>query len=132
MIAERCPYQHLLITAMEPASQLGMGLCTTNLVVAGKLWLLRWLVWTGIALRAKGGVVICEVDPVKALALMDSYTVMPALKRRIGDLFIAVTGCKDVLRAPFALMKDGALLANAGILMWKSTRRPEGDGDGGY
>ena len=47
---------------------------------------------------------------------MDGYMVMPALEAaRIGDLFIAVTGCKDVFAEPhFALMKDGAILANAG------------------
>ncbi|HEY8391377.1 MAG TPA: adenosylhomocysteinase [Capillibacterium sp.] len=95
---------------------------TTNLVVAGKTVVVAGYGWCGrgVALRAKGlgaRVVICEVDPVKALeALMDGYTVLPALEAaRIGDLFISVTGCKDVFRAPhFAVMKDGALLANAG------------------
>ncbi|HHT04725.1 MAG TPA: adenosylhomocysteinase [Hydrogenispora sp.] len=95
---------------------------TTNLVVAGKTVVVAGYGWCGrgVALRAKGlgaRVIICEVDPVKALeALMDGYMVMPALEAaRIGDLFIAVTGCKDVFAEPhFALMKDGAILANAG------------------
>lgn len=95
---------------------------TTNMVVAGKTVVVAGYGWCGrgVALRAKGlgaRVVVCEVDPVKALeALMDGFTVMPALEAaRIGDLFIAVTGCKDVFAGPhFALMKDGAMLANAG------------------
>lgn len=95
---------------------------TTNLVVAGKTVVVAGYGWCGrgVALRAKGlgaRVVICEVDPVKALeALMDGYTVLPTLEAApIGDLFISVTGCKDVFHEPhFALMKDGALLANAG------------------
>ncbi|NLM37991.1 MAG: adenosylhomocysteinase, partial [Firmicutes bacterium] len=95
---------------------------TTNLVVAGKTVVVAGYGWCGrgVALRAKGlgaRVIICEVDPIKALeALMDGYTVMPALEAaRRGDLFIAVTGCRDVFAEPhFMLMKDGAILANAG------------------
>jgi adenosylhomocysteinase len=47
---------------------------------------------------------------------MDGYTVLPSLEAaQVGDLFITVTGCTDVFAAPhYALMKDGALLANAG------------------
>ncbi len=94
----------------------------TNLVVAGKTVVVAGYGWCGrgVALRAKGlgaRVVICEVDPVKALeALMDGHTVLPAMEAaRIGDLFVSVTGCKDVFCQPhFAVMKDGAILANAG------------------
>jgi adenosylhomocysteinase len=74
----------------------------------------------GVALRAHGlgaAVIVCEVDPLRALeARMEGFAVMPALAAcERGDLFITLTGMKDVLRAEhFARMKDGALLANAG------------------
>jgi adenosylhomocysteinase len=74
----------------------------------------------GVALRAQGlgaAVIVCEVDPLRALeARMEGFAVMPALRAaERGDLFITLTGVKDVLRAEhFAVMKDGAVLANAG------------------
>src|SRR3954447_2833994 len=57
----------------------------------------------GVALRARGAgahVVVCEVDPLRALeAQLDGYDVMPALEAaRVGDVFITVTGDRDVLR----------------------------------
>ena len=47
---------------------------------------------------------------------MDGYDVMTALDAaREGDVFITVTGDRDVLRREhFDLMRDGAILANAG------------------
>lgn len=74
----------------------------------------------GIALRARGAgahVIVCEVDPLRALeARLDGYDVMPALDAAPqGDVFITVTGDRDVLRREhFELMRDGAILANAG------------------
>jgi adenosylhomocysteinase len=74
----------------------------------------------GVALRARGAgahVIVCEVDEMRALeAVMDGYDVMPALgAAREGDVFITVTGDRDVLRREhFELMRDGAILANAG------------------
>ena len=74
----------------------------------------------GIAQRARGAgaaVVVCEVDPLRALeARMEGFEVMPALAAaERGDLFITVTGSRAVLRAEhFERMKDGAVLANAG------------------
>jgi adenosylhomocysteinase len=62
-------------------------------------------------------VVVCEVDEIRALeAVMDGYQVMPALAAApVGDVFITVTGDRDVLRREhFELMRDGALVANAG------------------
>jgi adenosylhomocysteinase len=61
--------------------------------------------------------VICEVDPVKAIeAHMDGYQVANSLEAAaLGDVFVTVTGCKDILRYEhFQKMKDGALLSNAG------------------
>ena len=47
---------------------------------------------------------------------MEGFEVMPALvAAERGDIFVTVTGSRDVLSAPhFAVMKDGAVLANAG------------------
>jgi adenosylhomocysteinase len=74
----------------------------------------------GIAERARGAgaaVIVCEVDPLRALeARMAGYEVMPALEAAArGDVFVTVTGSRRVLRGEhFELMKDGAVLANAG------------------
>jgi adenosylhomocysteinase len=74
----------------------------------------------GVAERARGAgaaVIVCEVDPLRALeARMAGYEVMPALEAAArGDIFVTVTGSRRVLRGQhFELMKDGALLANAG------------------
>jgi adenosylhomocysteinase len=95
---------------------------TTNLIVAGKQVVVSGYGWCGkgVAMRAKGlgaRVVVTEVDPVKAIeAHMDGFTVMPMSEAaKIGDLFITVTGCSDVIGPEhFDLLKDGAILCNAG------------------
>ena len=95
---------------------------TTNLIVAGKTVVVAGYGWcgSGIALRAKGmgaDVIVTEVDPFKALdATMNGFRVMPmAQAAEQGDLFITSTGCKDVITSKhFPLMKDNALLCNAG------------------
>jgi adenosylhomocysteinase len=94
----------------------------TNLLLAGRTVVVLGYGWTGrgVAMRAKGlgaGVIVCEVDPLRALeARMDGMDVMPALvAAERGDVFITVTGNRDVLGPPhFERMKDGAVLANAG------------------
>ena len=74
----------------------------------------------GVAQRAKGAgaaVIVCEVDAVRALeARMEGFEVMSALAAApLGEVFITVTGAPDVLRREhFELMRDGAVLANAG------------------
>src|SRR5918992_526253 len=74
----------------------------------------------GVAARAKGmgaDVVVTEVDPTRALeAAMDGYRVLTGRDAASqGDVFVTVTGNKHVLRGEhFELMKDGAILANAG------------------
>ena len=47
---------------------------------------------------------------------MDGFAVMPMLEAaRLGDLFITATRCSDVITGRhFELMKDGALMCNAG------------------
>ena len=95
---------------------------TTNLIIAGKCVVIAGYGWCGkgAAMRAKGlgaRVVVTEVDPVKAIeAAMDGFDVRPMSEAAaIGDLFITLTGCRDVIREEhFALMKNGVLLANAG------------------
>jgi adenosylhomocysteinase len=62
-------------------------------------------------------VVVTEIDPTKALdAMMQGFRVMPMIDAAaIGDVFITVTGNRDVLREEhFAVMKDGAIMANSG------------------
>lgn len=95
---------------------------TTNLVVAGKTVCIVGYGWCGkgVALRARGlgaKVIICEIDPVKAIeAWMDGHEVM-AMKSAASeaDYFITVTGNKNVInREHLPLMKDGVILANAG------------------
>ena len=95
---------------------------TTNLVVAGKTVVVAGygMCGRGVAMRAKGlgaKVIITEIDPVKACeALMEGYEVMTMDQAADkGDLFITVTGCKDVITSDhFAKMKDGAICCNAG------------------
>ncbi|MBR6258866.1 MAG: adenosylhomocysteinase, partial [Oscillospiraceae bacterium] len=95
---------------------------TTNLIVAGKYVVVAGYGWCGkgIAMRARGfgaKVIVCEVDPVRALeALMDGYQVMTMEEAALlGDVFVTATGCRDVVTSGhFALMKDGAVLCNAG------------------
>ena len=99
------------------------GICrTTNLIVAGKYVVISGYGWCGkgVTLRAKGlgaKVIVTETDPVRALeAVMDGYEVMPmAEAAKIGDIFCTVTGGRDIITAEhFPLMKDGAILSNAG------------------
>ena len=95
---------------------------TTNLVVAGKTVVVAGYGWCGkgVAMRASGmgaDVIVCEVDPFKALdATMNGFRVMKmADAARLGDLFVTATGCRDVITSEhFALMKDNAILCNAG------------------
>lgn len=74
----------------------------------------------GLATRARGlgaQVIVCEVDAIKALeAVMEGFRVMPiAEAARTGDVFVTVTGDRDVIRREhFEVMRDGAILANAG------------------
>lgn len=94
----------------------------TNLIIAGKTVVVAGYGWCGkgFAMRAKGMgavVVVTEIDPIKTLeATMDGFTVLPMREAaKVGDLFVTLTGCRDVLtREHFEVMKDGALLANSG------------------
>ncbi len=95
---------------------------TTNLIVAGKNVVVAGYGWCGkgVAMRAKGlgaKVIVTEINPVKAIeAIMDGFEVMPMNEAaKLGDFFVTVTGCDKVIDAEdFAVMKDGAILCNAG------------------
>ena len=94
----------------------------TNVLIAGKTVVISGYGWCGrgCALRAKalgGNVIVCEVDPLKALeAAMEGYRVMPiAEAAKEGDIFLTVTGDKHVIDVEHMMnMKDGAFVSNAG------------------
>ena len=95
---------------------------TTNLIVAGKNVVVAGYGWCGkgVAMRAKGlgaKVIVTEINPVRAIeAVMDGFEVMPMKEAaKTGDFFVTVTGCDKVIDAEdFAVMKEGAILCNAG------------------
>lgn len=95
---------------------------TTNLIVAGKIVVVAGYGWCGkgVAMRAKGlgaRVIVTEINPVKAIeAIMDGFDVMPMKEAaKVGDFFVTVTGCDKVIdEEDFSVMKDGAILCNAG------------------
>ncbi len=94
----------------------------TNRLLAGSCFVVSGYGWCGrgVATRARGHgarVIICEVDPLKALeAVMDGYEVMPiAQAAKIGDIFCTLTGNRNAVRKEhFLQMKDGAIIANSG------------------
>ena len=95
---------------------------STNLLVAGTTVVVVGYghCGQGVAIRADGlgaRVIVVEVDPVRALqALMDGFALLTAREAAArGDIFITVTGNRHVLSEEhLALMKNGAILANAG------------------
>jgi adenosylhomocysteinase len=94
----------------------------TNRLLAGRTLVVSGYGWCGrgVAMRASGmgaNVVVCEVDPLKALeAVMDGYRAMPAVDAAaICDIWITVTGDINVIDvAMFDAMKDGAIICNSG------------------
>ena len=90
-------------------------LAGANFIVCGYGWCGR-----GVAIRAKGmaaRVIVVEVDALSALeATMDGYEVMPMKEAaKVGEVFVSTTGDTSVIRREhFLLMKDGAIVANAG------------------
>ncbi len=94
----------------------------TNRLIAGSVFVVSGYGWCGkgIAMRAKGmgaRVIITEGDPLRGLeATMDGFEVMPILEAsKIGDIFVTATGDISVIsKECFAVIKDGAILANSG------------------
>ena len=95
---------------------------STNNMVTGKTVVVAGYGFcsSGIANRAKGlgaNVIITEVNPYRALeAAMDGHRVMKMDDAApLGDIFVCATGCNDVItKRHFEVMKDDAMLANAG------------------
>jgi len=95
---------------------------STNILLAGLNFVVAGYGWCGkgVAMRARGAgahVIVCEVNPLRGLeAVMDGYSVMTmAEAAKIGDVFVTLTGDKDVIRREhFLKMKDGAIVANSG------------------
>ncbi len=93
-----------------------------DVLLAGKVVVVVGYGWCGrgVASRAAGAgsqVIVTEIDPMRGLeATMDGYQVMPmAQAAKVGEIFISVTGNMHTLaKKHFPLMKDGAMLANAG------------------
>ena len=94
----------------------------TNKLLADSIFVVAGYGWCGkgVAMRARGmgaHVIVTEVDPLKAIeAWMDGYSVMKMEEAaKVGDIFCTVTGDINVIREEhFKLMKDGAILCNAG------------------
>jgi adenosylhomocysteinase len=94
----------------------------TNLLLAGKTCVVAGYGWVGrgIAARLRGmgaKVIVTETNPVKALeAAMEGFDVRRMEEAAAsGDIFVTATGNRGIIREEhFALMKDGAVLANSG------------------
>jgi adenosylhomocysteinase len=94
----------------------------TNFLLAGRVVVVcgYGMCGRGVASRARGlgaQVVVTEVSPLAALeAAMEGYRVLPIREAaRVGDIFVTVTGDTSVIRREhLEVMRDGAVLANAG------------------
>jgi adenosylhomocysteinase len=94
----------------------------SGILLAGKTVVVAGFGACGVGIaesaRALGArVVITEVDPVRALdAVLRGFLVLPlADAAPIGEVFITATGSSDVITGQhLAVMRDGAILANAG------------------
>jgi adenosylhomocysteinase len=94
----------------------------TNTLLAGKTVVVAGFGASGrgVAEYARGfgaQVIVTEVDPIKALdASLRGFRVLPmAQAAPVGEVFVTVTGSVDVIGAEhLAVMRDGAILANAG------------------
>ncbi|HLG25875.1 MAG TPA: adenosylhomocysteinase [Candidatus Gracilibacteria bacterium] len=94
----------------------------SNVLIAGKTVVVAGYgsCGKGVAMRAKGmgaRVIVTEIKPFRALqAFMDGFEVMPMPEAaRRGDIFITVTGNRDVIRPEhMEAMKSGTILANSG------------------
>ena len=94
----------------------------TNVLLAGKTMVVAGYGWCGkgIALRASGmgsHVIVTEIDPTRALeAAMDGFRVMEMKDAApLADFVVTATGNINVLdRQHFEVIKDGAIIANAG------------------
>ena len=94
----------------------------SNILVAGKVFVVVGYgnCGKGVSMRARGlgaRVIVTEVNPFRALqAVMDGFEVLPMNEAaKEGEVFVTVTGNKHVVSIDHIhMMKDGAILANAG------------------
>jgi adenosylhomocysteinase len=94
----------------------------TNTLLAGKTVVVAGFGASGrgVAERARGfgaQVIVTEIDPVRALdASLRGFRVLPmAQAAALGEVFVTATGSCDVITAAHLdVMRDGAILANAG------------------
>lgn len=94
----------------------------TGVLVAGSVVVVGGYGWCGrgVATRARGlgaQVIVTEINPIRALeAALDGFRVEPMTDAaRVGDVFVTVTGNKEVLgTSHFRAMKDGAIVCNSG------------------
>jgi adenosylhomocysteinase len=94
----------------------------TNTLLAGKTMVVAGFGASGrgVAERARGfgaQVIVTEIDPVRALdASLRGFRVLPmAAAAPFGEVFVTATGSCDVITADHLdVMRDGAILANAG------------------
>ena len=94
----------------------------TNILLAGKTFVVCGYGWCGkgVTMRAKGmgaNVIVCEVDPIKALeAKMDGFRVKPLIEAiKEADIILSTTGDKYVVdEKHIRVAKNGVILANAG------------------
>ncbi|HPA08517.1 MAG TPA: adenosylhomocysteinase [Methanoregulaceae archaeon] len=97
-------------------------MATTNVLMAGKSVVVAGYGYCGRGLARKlhglgARVIVTEIDPRRALeAHMDGFLVMPMDEAaRTGEIFITTTGNTSVITSRhFSMMRDGAILANAG------------------
>ncbi|NLI69814.1 MAG: adenosylhomocysteinase [Firmicutes bacterium] len=117
------PCKHLFDNRLGTGQSVWDGIMrATNLLIAGKTVVICGFGWCGkgIAARARGlgaRVIICEVDPVRALeAAMEGYELKPLMEAApLGNIFVTATGCNAVIgKKHFTLMKNGAMMCNAG------------------
>ena len=109
-------------TAGTGQSVLDGVLRATNILLAGRAVVVAGFgpCGQGIAARAQGlgaQVIVTEVDPVRALdAVLRGYRVLPMREAAAaGEVIITATGSRDVVAAEhLAVLRDGAILANAG------------------
>ena len=95
---------------------------TTNVMLTGRDVVVAGYGFCGkgIAMRAKGlgaRVIVTEINPWRAMeAVMDGFRVMKMDDAaRIGEFFVTVTGCKDVItKKHYEVMRHNAFLSNAG------------------
>jgi adenosylhomocysteinase len=95
---------------------------TTNVMLTGKVVVVAGYGFCGhgVAMRAKGlgaRVIVTEINPFRAMeAAMDGFEVMRMDDAApLGDFFVTVTGCKDVIVGRhYETMKHNAFLSNAG------------------